>query len=174
MVEYDEEKGAFRVVIDKIIDGKRIRKTKLLPNGSTFQTAEKIEASLLDEHLTFREQIQLIVQESKPERGHIYAVRNLYFPGIVKIGMTANSVHSRIKNLSSAVPADFELVHTVFVNHALAIEQSLHAHFCKFRVNLGREFFKIDESSAIEALNVAFEVDGASLNDAVFAIGRKR
>jgi len=82
--------------------------------------------------------------------GHVYIISNIGSFGeeIFKIGMTRRlEPVDRIKELSDAsVPFDFDIHAMIYSENAPSLENILHTHFDKKRVNLvnpRREFFYI-------------------------------
>jgi hypothetical protein len=77
-------------------------------------------------------------------------------PGLVKIGRTDDSVESRLTALSSAtgIPLAFECYFAAEVEDAPKVERILHQLFAEHRVNLKREFFRIDPEKAVLALSI--------------------
>jgi hypothetical protein len=112
------------------------------------------------------EQMQRI-SPANSQPGSIYAARNEYFPGLVKIGMTRNSVSRRLTNLSCSLPADFELICEAYVANPEAVEATIHLHFANARVRANREFFRIGEAEAIAAFVIARDAAGYDLNAAL-------
>jgi hypothetical protein len=84
-------------------------------------------------------------------------------PGVIKIGVTSSSVQRRMGNLNTAMPIDFKIVHSVYLEHSVLVEQSLHVHFRRQRINPGREFFRLSEKEITDALDIAFSIDGVDL-----------
>lgn len=164
MIEFLEEQGVYRVSVVKKIAGKQVRKTKVLPAGSTIEDAENRETRMMNVASTLAEQLQLCAEQEAETPGCVYIAKNEFMPGLVKIGMTTGSVGRRLTNLSCSLPSDFELVHESFLRHPKAIEQALHLHFSEFRVSKNREFFRLPEDKAMAALAQAFEIDGIDLN----------
>ena len=86
----------------------------------------------------------------------IYVLTNEAMPGIVKIGLTTDSVESRITQLSSAtgVPLPFECYFAAEVTDCNKLEKTLHQLFSDGRVNPKREFFKIDPEKVVLAISI--------------------
>lgn len=84
--------------------------------------------------------------------GIVYLLTNPYMPGLVKIGMTAQSdIKKRMKELyTTGVPAPFvcEYACEVDSKECTNIEQALHTAFEPQRVNKNREYFKIKVEQA--------------------------
>ena len=173
MIVDDPKTGGFRFVQNETIGGKRVRRTKRLPAAWTREQAERFAARYVDDDFSMKERIGQI-KELPRAPGSIYILKNSMLPGLLKIGMTVSSIQSRIKNLSSGFPVNFELVHDVAVHHALELEQMLHQHFREFRVAKNKEFFRVDEVAVIRAMNLCEDLDGNSLADAIAGIGRRK
>lgn len=91
--------------------------------------------------------------------GLIYVLTNEAMPGLVKIGLTTDSVESRIANLSSnsGVPLPFECHFAAEVPEDVnlsKLEKTLHQLFAEHRVNPKREFFKVEPEKVVLALSI--------------------
>ncbi len=86
----------------------------------------------------------------------IYVLTNEAMPGLVKIGLTTDSVESRIAQLSTAagVPLPFECYFAAEVKDCGRLEKTLHQLFSESRVNPRREFFKIDPEKVVLAISI--------------------
>jgi hypothetical protein len=86
----------------------------------------------------------------------IYLLTNEAMPGLVKIGMTSDSVESRIAQLScgSGVPLAFECYFAAEVGNGPRLEKTLHQLFSEHRVNPKREFFRIDPEKVVLAISI--------------------
>ncbi|WP_439890919.1 GIY-YIG nuclease family protein [Ralstonia sp. 25C] len=86
----------------------------------------------------------------------IYVLTNEAMPGLVKIGMTTDSVETRISQLSahSGVPLPFECYFAAEVPDCVKIEKILHQLFGDVRLNPKREFFKLDPEKAVLAISI--------------------
>lgn len=86
----------------------------------------------------------------------IYVLTNEAMPGLVKIGLTTDSVESRISQLSSntGVPLPFECYFAAEVKDCEKLEKTLHQLFSEARVNPKREFFKIDPEKVVLAISI--------------------
>ena len=91
----------------------------------------------------------------------IYVLTNEYMPGLVKIGMTQREdVQARINELSrhSGVPVAFTCHYAAELPDGAAaaeVEKILHQLFGDHRVNLRKEFFKMDAEKVVLALRLA-------------------
>lgn len=98
----------------------------------------------------------IITQNIKQPRsfGFVYVVQNLEMPDVYKVGMTTRSPHARAAELSSAtgVPMSFDVVYYAEVADPMAQEKRVHKALEKYRVNAGREFFKTDLYTIIQAI----------------------
>lgn len=97
----------------------------------------------------------------------IYVLKNEAMPGLVKIGMTTDSVESRISNLSSstAIPLPFECHFAAEIPEHVnldKIEKTLHQLFSEHRINPRREFFKIEPEKVVLALSIGGFTEVAS------------
>lgn len=89
----------------------------------------------------------------------IYVLKNEAMPGLVKIGLTTDSVESRIGNLSSnsGVPLPFECHFAAEVPDTFdlgKLEKTLHQLFAEHRINPKREFFKVEPEKVVLALSI--------------------
>ncbi len=84
------------------------------------------------------------------KEGIIYVISNPAMPDMVKIGKTDN-LERRIKELSSpsGIPLSFECVVAKNVKDVDFAEKKLHEAFASRRINVKREFFKIDQDELI-------------------------
>lgn len=82
-------------------------------------------------------------------------------PSLVKIGFTAkDDANSRIVQLyTTGVPVPFELQYACKVQNADEVEKALHIAFSPQRINLKREFFKIEPAQAIAILKLLHTED---------------
>lgn len=173
MITIDPKNGAFRVSVEYWKDGKRIRKTKRLPVGvDDIETAKVIERRLLGEDDPRLSDALARCPSGKP--GTVYALKNECAPGLIKVGMTRNSVHSRIKNLSTAFPKNWEVVEQCMVKDPEHVEGVLHAHWFQRRATNNRELFRLDEAEIRKAFALCGELCGVDLSAAIATIGAKR
>lgn len=86
----------------------------------------------------------------------IYVLTNEAMPGIVKVGLTTDSVEGRITQLSSftGVPLPFECYFAAEVKDCTKLEKTLHQLFSESRINPKREFFKIDPEKVVLAISI--------------------
>lgn len=97
---------------------------------------------------------------SKP--GYVYILSNESMPGLVKIGKSINGGKSRALNLyQTGVPQPFNLEFELFAPNPSEIESLAHERLQSYRVNFGREFFKIEVSEAIHCI---MDIFGANYN----------
>lgn len=98
----------------------------------------------------------------------IYVLTNEAMPGLVKIGLTNESIAGRLTQLSgpSGVPLPFECHFAAEVDDAASLERKLHRLFSENRVNPKREFFRIDPEKAVLAISIGnfIEVTPGSAN----------
>lgn len=91
--------------------------------------------------------------------GIIYVLTNEAMPGLVKIGLTTDSVESRIATLSatSGVPLPFECHFAAQIPEEVnlaKLEKILHQLFADHRINPKREFFKVEPEKVVLALSI--------------------
>jgi len=86
----------------------------------------------------------------------VYILTNEAMPGLVKIGLTTDSVESRISQLSthSGVPLPFECYFAAEVKDCVKLEKTLHQLFSENRLNPKREFFKVDPEKVVLAISI--------------------
>ncbi|WP_141351571.1 GIY-YIG nuclease family protein [Zoogloea ramigera] len=89
----------------------------------------------------------------------IYVLKNEVMPGLVKIGLTTDSVESRIASLSTAtgVPLPFECHFAAEIPDGVnleKLEKTLHQLFAERRINPKREFFKVEPEKIVLALSI--------------------
>lgn len=85
---------------------------------------------------------------SDTTHGFIYVLTNRYMPGLVKIGMTTQTIKARMRNLyGTGVPVQFECVFAFSVpaNDLHNVERLIHLTYDNVRANPHREFFEIDD-----------------------------
>ena len=86
----------------------------------------------------------------------IYILTNEAMPGLVKIGLTNDSVEARLTQLSThtGVPLPFECYFAAEVKDAAKLEKILHQIFAENRINPKREFFRIDPEKVVLAIGI--------------------
>jgi hypothetical protein len=86
----------------------------------------------------------------------IYLLTNEAMPGLVKIGLTTDSVELRVAQLSAhtGVPLPFECYFAAEVKDCGKLEKTLHQLFGETRINSKREFFKIDPEKIVLAISI--------------------
>ena len=86
----------------------------------------------------------------------IYVLTNEAMPGLIKIGLTSDSVEARLTNLSShtGVPLAFECYFAAEVRNGARIERTLHQLFGESRINPRREFFRLDPEKVVLAISI--------------------
>lgn len=86
--------------------------------------------------------------------GFIYCLGNDAMPGIYKIGMTERSPTQRSIELSgpTGVPLPFKLMCYGEVQDPAQAEREVHECFAEYRVNAGREFFRIPYEHAYSTI----------------------
>ena len=86
----------------------------------------------------------------------VYVLTNEAMPSLIKIGLTAESVESRLTALSShtGVPLAFECYFAAEVKNGVRIEKTLHQLFAEYRINPRREFFRLDPEKVVLAISI--------------------
>jgi hypothetical protein len=90
--------------------------------------------------------------------GYVYILENDLMPGLIKIGMTDRDPFQRAVELSSAtgVPAPFEVRAYFFAVRPESIEAAIHEEFSIYRLQRGREFFRISLNDALRQIHDRF------------------
>lgn len=84
--------------------------------------------------------------------GFIYVLTNRYMPGLVKIGMTTQTINARMSRLyGTGVPVQFECIFAFRVPACdlAKVEDLVHKAFGSHRVNPHREFFEFDDNEQV-------------------------
>lgn len=86
----------------------------------------------------------------------VYVLTNPAMPGLVKIGKTTQlEVEDRMKQLyGTGIPVPFDCAFACKVKDATEVEKALHFAFGNSRINLNREFFKIEPERVISILKL--------------------
>ena len=88
--------------------------------------------------------------------GFVYILRNPAFPGLLKVGETSGSPYQKALELQgTGVPMSFEVVRAYFVKDRRLSERIVHDTLGGFRVSDNREFFKTNETIAVEMAEAA-------------------
>jgi len=87
------------------------------------------------------------------EVGYVYVMTNEHIPDLLKIGMTTRTPEERSAELSSTgVPGRWNVQYSIFVPNCEKIEKKVHKTLNEYRLSEDREFFKIEISLAIQAI----------------------
>lgn len=160
--------GRFKLFVNSTIDGKRVRKVKMIP-GACADEAEALRIGRVifggPSGLILEKLSGLLTLPNDP--GAVYFAKNAGHPGVVKIGMTRSSVWDRMRNLSTAQPEPWTLLGFSHVKHAKTVESILHQHFNKQRIVSNREFFTITDDIAMQTLSACDAADGISMAGAI-------
>lgn len=107
-----------------------------------------------------------------PDFSIVYVLVNPAMPGLVKIGRTSQEeVGTRLAQLyTTGVPVPFELKYACRVPNSDEVECALHVAFGPQRINLKREFFRIEPDQAIAILKL-LHVEDATAEVAAQATG---
>lgn len=86
----------------------------------------------------------------------VYVLTNEAMPGLVKIGLTNDSVEARLTQLSThtGIPLPFECYFAAEIKDAARIEKTLHQLFAEARINPKREFFRLDPEKVVLAISI--------------------
>src|SRR5699024_4359064 len=82
---------------------------------------------------------------------------NPSMPNLVKIGMTKRDPALRARELGgvTGVPTPFVVIFQAYVNDCIQAEKYVHNILKDYRVTNAREFFEVDATTAIEAMQSA-------------------
>lgn len=85
---------------------------------------------------------------------YVYALSNPSFPDdYIKIGCTINNPVDRAKSMqSTGVPTPFDIMFVILTSDAYLMENVIHKHLDKNRLNDNREFFKISQKALEDVL----------------------
>ena len=101
---------------------------------------------------------------------YVYILTNEAMPGIIKIGLTENSVSERVLQLdTTSVPVPFQCYYAARVEDHKKVERALHTAFGDFRVRTNREFFRMDPFRVKAILEVMALEDVTPKNELVSA-----
>jgi hypothetical protein len=89
----------------------------------------------------------------KGREGFLYFATNKSMPNLIKIGMTNKSPYMRLNELeSTGVPGQFELLGAFFTKDSAESERVIHNRYESIRFSKSREFFTVEDSSAVKFL----------------------
>lgn len=96
-----------------------------------------------------------ISEKESKKRGYVYVISNPEMPEVVKIGSTERSPKVRAEEISSStgVPTEFEVKYKRAVKNPKKEELKVHRYLSKERISTKREFFRVSEEEAIEAID---------------------
>lgn len=139
LAQMERERDAVRVALEKALADAQGRHT---------EEVARLQARLADAEAA---RARTIAQAQLTKAGHIYVISNIGSFGerVYKIGMTRRlEPRDRIDELSDAsVPFPFDVHMMISCDDAPALENALHKHFSRYRinrVNLRKEFFRVD------------------------------
>ncbi|MCY1340617.1 hypothetical protein D9M68_202550 [compost metagenome] len=104
--------------------------------------------------------------------GFIYCMANDSMPGLYKIGQTERPPSYRRNELSrsTSAPTEFEILMYAEVENPLQTERLVHEHLAQYRVNDGREFFRISDLKVVHELLIGISDLVCLTNSAEFLI----
>lgn len=172
MISFDTKANAYRITINKILDGVRVWKTKWLPRGCSFETASRLAASMEAGRSPLQERPYQATVGKTPDVGEIYLIKHSTMPKLLKIGMTRSSAHARRANLSTAHPGSTLIVFEAAFRRVEAVEYHLHQHFKALREDSKRKYSRVLKREAVAAIKKCFEIDGYDLSEVINVIGR--
>lgn len=96
--------------------------------------------------------------------GYVYVLINPATPNLVKIGKTTKDPEERARELSSAtgVPEPFIIIYKAFFQDCTKGEEFVHELLSSKRISNKREFFRVSNTEAINAVIQAEEKIGSS------------
>ncbi|MEV6603520.1 GIY-YIG nuclease family protein [Kutzneria sp. NPDC051319] len=95
----------------------------------------------------------------RQSNGFVYVKRNPAFADMVKIGYTDRLPEDRAGELfSTEVPYPFELLYRTVTSRPREVEQAVHRLLAVHRVAPNREFFRVDHTTAEEAIRYCQEL----------------
>jgi len=111
-------------------------------------------------------------QEPATGKGFIYILSNESMPGLLKVGLTENSVRQRIRELSSntGVPTEFKLekAFEIEASTLFRVEQTIHRELTEAGFHHQKEFFKVSlVQCTYFAEEVILQITGVSSPDIV-------
>ena len=79
------------------------------------------------------------------DKQYVYVLSNPSMPGLLKVGYSKNNPHKRVKQLdrSTSIPTGFKVEWSYPCYNAIQLEGEVHKVLDSYRVNRGREFFRI-------------------------------
>lgn len=88
--------------------------------------------------------------------GFIYCMSNESMPDLYKIGQTERPPSYRCSELSKSTssPTEFEILMYAEVEEPVQMERFVHERLAEYRVNAGREFFRITDLAVVRDLFV--------------------
>ncbi|MCR3754412.1 GIY-YIG nuclease family protein [Lentzea californiensis] len=93
------------------------------------------------------------------KNGFVYVQRSPAIPGMVKIGFTQLLSEDRADDLfGTSVPFPFEVLHRTLTSRPRQVEQAVHRLLAVHRVAANREFFRVDQQAAEEAIRYCHEL----------------
>lgn len=86
--------------------------------------------------------------------GFVYVMTNASLAGQVKVGKTTRHPSQRAKELmTTGVPSAFVVEFAIFVADCDLLEETVHERLATHRVDMSREFFRIDVGEAVLAVS---------------------
>jgi len=157
----DEEKAIkeYESVKREAMKEKRMLKNAMKTAKEQMETANAEEQTLYESRLQELSEKLKIAEEKRqraismtqqPQSGYIYVISNIgsFGENVYKIGMTRRlEPMDRVTELgNSSVPFDFDVHAMIYSENAPELENKLHAHFDKYRlnhINRRKEYFKV-------------------------------
>lgn len=92
---------------------------------------------------------------TRPREGFIYAASNGLFPGILKLGMTAQAPEARIKTMCGTAPTPYTLEYFTAVTDRFKAERYVFRRLQTCRIDPRKEFFRITVTNARAVMDLA-------------------
>lgn len=90
------------------------------------------------------------------QNGSVYILLNEATPGIIKVGATTDDPLVRAKQLSAStsVVVPFVVAYSRQVSDVNEVERLMHQYLDEYRVNQGREYFRVSLYKAVNTLDL--------------------
>lgn len=101
-------------------------------------------------------------------RGWVYVLSNRGMPGLLKVGRTTEHPRTRAAQLhTTGVPTPFQVEYAVWVDCCDRVERTVHQELRPHRMDRKREFFTIELSAVVRAMENAVSTLHLDVLDAV-------
>ena len=98
-------------------------------------------------------------KSKEPITGEVYVLKNVYFPGLLKIGATFRTAAIRARELSrTALPEPFIVLGVLKCRNPFSMEKEIHAHYADVRkYGKRKEFFTLKNSEVLQYIQTLTE-----------------